>query len=236
MTKALFNALLFEAVWLAVSALALVLGQPAISLLVFAASHLPTSLLLFPVLMAASVLFDVHIKDGGPWSSLLPRLGVGVVVGVQVPLLIACFRWHLANGGITGQGRWHDAVRSLGVFTAATIFASLVVVACLWLTPIRVSGNCVPLLPGHPPYKPSWQLNRPPEGPLTSFNTLRNDHYSTVTFEWWGLFEFHSPWRFAMLGLYTAIGFVPALWIAARWRSRGRSKGLERTVTNEENR
>jgi len=217
MTKALFNTLVFEAASLAASALALVLGWPAIALLVFAASHLPGSLLLFPVLVAASALFDVHIQGGGAWSSLLPLLGAGVVVGVQVPLLIACFRWQMAEGGIAGNGQWAGAARSLGVFAAASMTAALVVVASLWLTPIRISGNCEPLFPGEP-CPVTWQLNGPPEGPLAPFGTLRNDHFSTVTYEWWGLFEFQSPWRFAMLGIYAAIGLAPGLWIVARWR------------------
>jgi hypothetical protein len=228
MTKALFNTLLFETVWLAISALAWVLGQPAVSLFVFAASHLPSSLLMFPILMRASVLFDVYMHDGGPWPSFLPLFGAGVVVGIQAPLLIACFRWHMADGRTAEQGEWRRAVRSLGVFSAASVAAALVVVACLWLTPILSYDNCIPLPSGMSPPKPVWQLNGCDGGsfPFRVFNTLRNDRYGTATTEWWGLFEYQSPWRFAMLGLYTAIGFLPALWIAVRWRVRGHRRDM----------
>ena len=230
MTKALGNALLFEAAALAVSALAWVLGQPAWALLLFVASHLPGSLLMFPVLVAASALFDVYQKGGGVWSSCLPIPGVGLVVAVQVPFLIAFFHWHMMDGG--GQVQWSHAFRSLRILATASFVAFLVAVACLELTPIRISGNCVPLMPGQPYPQPSWELGRGLGCSVVPFGTLRSDHYSTITFEWWGLFEYQSPWRFAMLGLYTAIGAVPGIWIVARLRGHGRSMGLAKKMSS----
>jgi hypothetical protein len=221
MTKALFNALLFEAASLGAAALAWAMGQPAVALVVFVALHLPGSLLMFPVLVAVSTLFDYGAKAPDPWPFGLLPICAGIVVGIQAPLLIAGFRWHLGKQGATDPARPYIAVRSLGLFAAASACAVAVVAACLWLTPIRMSGNCDPLPPDMPPPEPTWRLNGFPADyhPLIPFATLRHDRFSTITEKWWGLFELQSPWRFAMLGVYAAVGMLPGLWILARSRN-----------------
>lgn len=219
MTKALLNAILFEMAALAASGILLVLGCPAIALIAFVSFHLPSSIFFIPFLVAGVYTYDMKIPGGGLWSSLLLVFGTAVVVGIQFPLLITAFRWHLGKSEAFSDHRLRESMRSLGIFVAGSVIAFILAVLCISLTPLCTSGNCVPLQQWESPPENQWSTNCGPGG-LQPFGTLRKQRFATVLKDFWGFLPTHSPWRFAMLGLYMAAVFIPVRWIIQKWRKQ----------------